>query len=92
MSLLLDYFGHDDPRVDDAIRWLPANQLADGGWNCRTVRSGDRHSSFHTSILALEALAETLAVDPCRTDIGEAIASGHSRPPTLRGTTASKTR
>ncbi|MGI9614977.1 MAG: hypothetical protein ACR2QO_18850 [Acidimicrobiales bacterium] len=56
---LARYFGYDDPRVGEATSWLLQNQLADGGWNCRTVRFGDRHSSFHTSILALEALAET---------------------------------
>ncbi len=52
------YFDVDDPRVDDAVAWLLDNQLDDGGWNCANVRFGDRHSSFHTSISALEALAE----------------------------------
>ncbi len=70
------YFGYADPRVDAAIDWLLANQLSDGGWNCRTVRFGDRHSSFHTSILALEALTETEATNPRRADIGAALASG----------------
>ncbi len=56
---LARYFGHHDARVERAHRWLLANQLTDGGWNCRNVRFGDRHSSFHTTILALEALAET---------------------------------
>lgn len=56
------YFGLDDPRVDQALIWLLDNQLADGGWNCQTVRFGDRHSSFHTSISALEALAEARRV------------------------------
>jgi hypothetical protein len=56
------YFGLDDPRVDAALSWLLDDQLADGGWNCRTVRFGDRHSSFHTSISALEALAEARRV------------------------------
>ena len=61
---LARYFGYDDQRVDEAHRWLLANQLADGGWNCRTVRFGDQHSSFHTTILALEALAQT-SQGPC---------------------------
>lgn len=52
------YFGVDHSHVGPALDWLLSNQLADGGWNCRTVRFGDRHSSFHTSILALEALDE----------------------------------
>lgn len=56
------YFGLDDPRVDEAITWLLHNQLPDGGWNCRNVRFGDRHSSFHTSISALEALTEARRV------------------------------
>jgi hypothetical protein len=73
---LARYFGYDDPRVGDALDWLLANQLGDGGWNCRTVRFGDRHSSFHTSILALEALAEAAAAEPARTDLAPAMASG----------------
>ncbi len=52
------YFGIEDRRVDDALGWLLGNQLPDGGWNCQAVRFGNRHSSFHTSISALEALAE----------------------------------
>jgi hypothetical protein len=55
---------------------LSANQLADGGWNCRNVRFGDRHSSFHTSILALEALAEIHRDEPQRPDIESALAAG----------------
>ncbi len=73
---LARYFGYDDPRVDSAVEWLLTNQLTDGGWNCRTVRFGDRHGSFHTSILALEALAEIDAREPGRADIGAALASG----------------
>ena len=73
---LARYFGFDDVRVDAAIAWLLANQLADGGWNCRTVRFGDQHSSFHTSILALEALAEAALHEPERIDIPAAMARG----------------
>jgi hypothetical protein len=56
LVLLAAHFGHDDPRLDDTLTWLMAQQLADGGWNCETVRRGSRHGSFHTSITALEAL------------------------------------
>lgn len=56
------YFGVADARVDAALSWLLDNQLADGGWNCQTVRVGDRHRSFHTSISALGALAEARRV------------------------------
>ena len=70
------YFGVDHPKVQPALDWLLANQLPDGGWNCRTVRFGDKHSSFHTSILALEALAEVQRVDSDRTEITGALSAG----------------
>jgi len=73
---LAAYFGYQDPRVDEAVGWLLDNQLADGGWNCRTVRYGDRHSSFHTSISALEALAHVARRNPNRTEVAAAIESG----------------
>jgi len=49
-------FGLRDPRVPVAVDWLVRAQLPDGGWNCRSVRDGSRHGSFHTTILALEGL------------------------------------
>ncbi len=73
---LAEYFDFEDSRVDAALAWLLRNQLADGGWNCRTVRSGDRHSSFHTTISALEALAEGRRRDADRSAIRAAIARG----------------
>ncbi|MFN6119377.1 MAG: prenyltransferase/squalene oxidase repeat-containing protein [Actinomycetes bacterium] len=50
-------FGLRDSRVDDAVEWLTAQQLADGGWNCLVIRRGSGHGSFHTSITVLEAMA-----------------------------------
>ena len=73
---LARYFRFEDDRVDIAVEWLLANQLDDGGWNCRTVRFGDRHSSFHTSILALEALAEAQQVQPRASEFGSAMGAG----------------
>lgn len=75
-TTLARYFGFEDDRIDPALTWLLANQLDDGGWNCRNVRSGDRHSSFHTSISALEALAETLRREPGREEVRTAMARG----------------
>ncbi len=49
-------FGTVDDRVEAALSWLLDQQLDDGGWNCETIRSGSRHSSFHTTIVTLEAL------------------------------------
>ncbi|MDH3293450.1 MAG: hypothetical protein OER95_03905, partial [Acidimicrobiia bacterium] len=70
------YFGVDHPRVEPALDWLLADRLPDGGWNCRTVRFGDRHGSFHTSILALEALTEAQRRFPDRADIADAMTAG----------------
>jgi hypothetical protein len=56
LVLLASSFGHRDERVEGAVSWLLSQQLADGGWNCETVRRGSRHGSFHTSITVLDAL------------------------------------
>ncbi len=56
LMLLAAAFGHDDPRLDTTVDWLVGQQLADGGWNCESIRSGSSHGSFHTSITVLEAL------------------------------------
>lgn len=46
---------YDEP-CDAAVSWLVDQQLPDGGWNCRTPRTGSQHGSFHTSISVLDAL------------------------------------
>jgi hypothetical protein len=46
-----------DGRLDHLVEDLLDQQLADGGWNCRTRTDKHKHGSFHTSIQALEALA-----------------------------------
>lgn len=50
------YFGLDDDRVDGIAAALVGARLRDGGWNCDDYR-GATHSSFHTTISALEALS-----------------------------------
>lgn len=54
---ITSHFGYDAPRLDDVVADLLDQQLADGGWNCATRTDKHKHSSFHTSIQALEALA-----------------------------------
>lgn len=55
---LAGYFGYEATELDGVIEWTLDQQLADGGWNCRTLRSGSDHGSYHTSIIVLEAIAE----------------------------------
>ena len=55
------YFGYEDEKVDWVIDWTLEQRLDDGGWNCRTLRSGASHSSYHTSITVLEMIAELQA-------------------------------
>jgi len=42
--------------LERMVEYLLDQQLADGGWNCATRTDKSKHSSFHTSIQALEAL------------------------------------
>ena len=58
LILVASSFGLDDDRLDPAVQWLCDQQLADGGWNCESIRSGSRHGSFNTSISALDALLQ----------------------------------
>ena len=48
------YFG---VAVDDIVKRLLGEQLADGGWNCE-AENGSVRSSFHTTICVLEGLLE----------------------------------
>jgi hypothetical protein len=56
--LLASSFGLPVDRLDPAVQWLCDQQLADGGWNCESVRRGSRHGSFNTSISVLDALLQ----------------------------------
>lgn len=53
------YFGVADSRIEAMAAYLLQNQMADGGWNCRSLkRGGAVHSSFHTTFNVLEGLQE----------------------------------
>ncbi|MFZ5516825.1 MAG: hypothetical protein ACOY90_09320 [Candidatus Zhuqueibacterota bacterium] len=54
---LVAYFKSGDERMHRLVEFLLDQQMADGGWNCESFR-GARHSSFHTTISALEGLLE----------------------------------
>ena len=52
---ILAHFHYPDPRLDGIATHLLEQQMADGGWNCRSY-NGDTHSSFNTTLLVLEGL------------------------------------
>jgi hypothetical protein len=52
---LLSYFECDDGRIDTLADYLLAQQMPDGGWNCRRDL-GATHASVHTTISVLEGL------------------------------------
>jgi hypothetical protein len=54
---LLAYFRYPDERIHVIASYLVGQQMADGGWNCESYK-GAIHSSFHTTISALEGLYE----------------------------------
>lgn len=51
------FFDTLKPFAEGYVRYLEKEQMEDGGWNCRSYR-GAVHSSFHTTINALEGLWE----------------------------------
>ena len=61
-----------DPRVACMLEWLLAQQMSDGGWNCR-FPNGATHGSFHTTTSVLEALH---AADASARKIQRAAAAG----------------
>lgn len=69
---LLSWFGIDDPRRERLVDYLAAEQMPDGGWNCRR-HAGATHSSFHTTINVLEGLREYAAADERRTAAVDAV-------------------
>jgi len=60
---LLAYFQYSDERIHQLVEHLLKQQMDDGGWNCQSY-NGARHSSFHTTISALEGLFEYEKVYP----------------------------
>ena len=54
---LLAYFRYPDERIHAIASFVVGEQMSDGGWNCESPK-GATHSSFHTTISALEGLYE----------------------------------
>jgi hypothetical protein len=73
---ILCWFGATDARRERLVDHLLAEQMTDGGWNCRRDR-GATHSSFHTTINVLEGLrAYASTSGPHRAATEKAEASG----------------
>lgn len=68
---LTSYFQYRTEKLDPLVAHLVDQQLDDGGWNCATLTEKGKHSSFHTSIQALEAL------DAHRDDHADVLRRGH---------------
>lgn len=75
LVLLACSFGLEDDRIEESVEWLLRNQLADGGWNCRSIRDGSTHGSFHSSISTLDALRAYVAAGRV-IDVGPAMRTG----------------
>jgi hypothetical protein len=52
------YFKTSEKKMRSIIDCLLNGTMSDGGFNCRTARSGAKHSSLHTTISVLEGLTE----------------------------------
>lgn len=52
------YFKAPEKRLQSIIDSILAEVMPDGGFNCRTTRSGAKHSSLHSTISVLEGFTE----------------------------------
>jgi len=52
------YFNVEEKRLAAVVDAILNEKMKDGGFNCRTTRSGATHSSLHTTISVLEGLHE----------------------------------
>lgn len=55
------YFQTEEASLHSIVDALLAEHMPDGGFNCRSTRSGARHSSLHSTISVLEGLQEFLS-------------------------------
>lgn len=53
---LTSSFAYQEKNLEELVSYLLDQQLDDGGWNCATRTDKGKHSSFHTSVQALESL------------------------------------
>ena len=52
------YFRTEEQKLHSLLDSILGERMPDGGFNCRSTRSGAKHSSLHTTISVLEGLIE----------------------------------
>lgn len=52
------YFGTPQAKLHSVVDSILSEIMPDGGFNCRTTRTGAKHSSLHTTLSVLEGLTE----------------------------------
>ena len=52
------YFKTDQEKLKSIVDFIMSQGMADGGFNCRSNRSGSVHSSLHTTLSVLEGISE----------------------------------
>ena len=52
------YFRTDEKKLKSIIDFILTQCMADGGFNCRSNRSGAKHSSLHSTLSVLEGITE----------------------------------
>lgn len=55
------YFQAKEEELKTIVDFLLAELMRDGGFNCRSTRSGARHSSLHSTISVLEGISSYLS-------------------------------
>ena len=54
------YFGLEEAKLRSVVDFILSEHMMDGGFNCRSNRSGAKHSSLHTTLSILEGIATYL--------------------------------
>lgn len=66
---LLSYFDtRKDDRIEALLEYLLAEQMDDGGWNCKRVQHRSTHGSLHTTVNVLDGLLDYLEYRPSQAD------------------------
>ena len=52
------YFETDEKKLKPIVDFILSQNMSDGGFNCRSNRSGAKHSSLHTTLSILEGILE----------------------------------